>query len=192
MFSLVFGEGITNDAVCIILFNTVMEYSGPESTFGFSTPFKILNSFLSLAFFSILTGFVLGILSSFVFKQFRFLTASPVIECNLVFCFGYLSYGCSEFIHCSGIISLLTCGILMAHYTWYNLSSQAKSVTSVAFQVIGYGIEAFVFGYIGLTFFSFMEYEWSPQLFIAEIFIVIIGRFTATIGVIKICECFGY
>jgi NhaP-type Na+/H+ or K+/H+ antiporter len=33
LFSLVFGEGITNDAVCIILFNTVMEFAGPESTF---------------------------------------------------------------------------------------------------------------------------------------------------------------
>jgi len=29
LFSLVFGEGITNDAVCIILFNTVMEFAGP-------------------------------------------------------------------------------------------------------------------------------------------------------------------
>jgi len=31
LFSLVFGEGITNDAVCIILFNTVMEFAGPKS-----------------------------------------------------------------------------------------------------------------------------------------------------------------
>lgn len=31
LFSLIFGEGITNDAVCIILFNTVYEYAGPHS-----------------------------------------------------------------------------------------------------------------------------------------------------------------
>lgn len=31
LFSLVFGEGITNDAVCIILFNTVYEFAGPDS-----------------------------------------------------------------------------------------------------------------------------------------------------------------
>lgn len=33
LFSLVFGEGITNDAVCIILFNTVMEFSGEDAEF---------------------------------------------------------------------------------------------------------------------------------------------------------------
>jgi NhaP-type Na+/H+ or K+/H+ antiporter len=78
-------------------------------------------------------GIILAMLSSLTFKAFRFLTVNPVIECNLVFCFGYLSYGAAEFLNCSGIISLLTCGILMAHYTWYNLSTQSKSVTSVAF-----------------------------------------------------------
>ena len=31
LFSMIFGEGITNDAICIILFNTVMEFSGPDS-----------------------------------------------------------------------------------------------------------------------------------------------------------------
>lgn len=122
LFSLVFGEGITNDAVCIILFNTVMEYSGEDSEFSMATPFKILGSFISLAIFSVLTGVAIGLFSSFFLKTFRFLTINPIIECNMVFCFGYLSYCISEFIHCSGIIALLTCGILMSHYTWYNLS----------------------------------------------------------------------
>jgi sodium/hydrogen exchanger-like protein 6/7/sodium/hydrogen exchanger 8 len=67
LFSLIFGEGITNDAVCIILFNTVMEFSGPETVFTGSTPFAILWSFLKLAFMSILVGFITGILSSIIF-----------------------------------------------------------------------------------------------------------------------------
>jgi hypothetical protein len=71
----------------------------------------------------------------------------------------------------------------MAHYTWYNISPQAKQVTSVAFQVLGYGIEAFVFGYIGLTFFSFYEYDWSLSLILAEVFIVCGGRVFCTLGV---------
>lgn len=122
MFSLVFGEGITNDAVCIILFNTVMEYSDEESQFTSSTPFKIIGSFLYLSIMSVLVGVIWSIISSLLTKYMRFLTTNPIVECNLIFCFGYLAYGSSEFIHCSGIISLLTSGILMSHYTWYNLS----------------------------------------------------------------------
>jgi len=161
LFSLVFGEGITNDAVCIILFNTVMEYAGPHSEFTASTPLAIVASFVKLSFFSILTGILMGLLCSFVTKNFRFLTVKPVVECTMIFCFGYLSYCVAELFHYSGIIALLASSILMAKYAWYNLSPQSKQVTSIAFNVIGYAVEAFVFGYLGLTFFSYMSFEWS-------------------------------
>lgn len=127
-----------------------------------------------------------------VTKNFRFLTVKPVVECTMIFCFGYLSYCVAELFHYSGIIALLASSILMAKYAWYNLSPQSKQVTSIAFNVIGYAVEAFVFGYLGLTFFSYMSYEWSWQLFIAELIIVVVGRFMGTIGVIKILELFGY
>lgn len=42
LFSIVFGEGIINDAVSIILFNTVMKYTSETSVITASTPFEIL------------------------------------------------------------------------------------------------------------------------------------------------------
>jgi hypothetical protein len=54
--------------------------------------------------------------------------------------------------------------------------------------MLGYAAEAFVFGYLGLTFFAYFEYDWSWDLIIAEIIKVILGRFTGTIGLIKILE----
>lgn len=133
LFSLIFGEGITNDAVCIILFNAVYEYAGPNSQITKSTPFIILYGFLLLGFFSIAIGLLLGVMSAFVLKNFRFLTKVPMIEVNLVFVFGYISYSLAELFHFSGIISLLVSGVMMSKYTWYNLSDQAKTVTSIAF-----------------------------------------------------------
>lgn len=156
-----FGEGITNDAVCIILFNTVYEYAGPHSEYTSATPWKVLGGFISLSFFSIIIGVIMGLLSSIVLKNCRFLTVNPVIECNLIFVFGYLAYSITELFHFSGIIALLTSGILMSKYSWYNLSPQAKQVTSIAFQVVGYAVEAFVFGYLGITFFSYAQFDWS-------------------------------
>lgn len=133
LFSLIFGEGITNDAVSIILFNTVMQYSGPDTSFTAATPFKIVGSFLQLAFLSIFVGLVCGFASSLLTCKYRLMSHSTILECTLVFCFGYLAYSVAELIHCSGIIALLTSGILMAHYTWYNLSTQSKQATSVVF-----------------------------------------------------------
>ena len=123
LFSLVFGEGITNDAVCIILFNTVYELSGPDSVFTASTPIIIFGRFIILCVGSLFVGVAIALLSAVVLKRFRFITHNPIIECNMVFCFGYLAYAVAELCEFSGIISLLTSGILMAHYTWYNLST---------------------------------------------------------------------
>ena len=102
----------------------------------------------------------------------------------LVFCFGYLGYMFSELLELSGIITLLTTGVLMAHYAWYNLSPQSKQTTSLAFGAIGFGAEAFVFAYLGLTFFSYTSYEWSWQFFVAEFFVIIIGRFLGIVGLL--------
>lgn len=113
LFSVIFGEGITNDAVGIILFNTVMTYAGPHSTFDAVTPFKILGSFLYLCIFSVFVGGLVGFISSVVFKSFRLLTHSTIVECALVFLFGYFSYVLAELLQLSGIVSLLACGIFM-------------------------------------------------------------------------------
>lgn len=58
------------------------------------------------------------------------------------------------------------------------------------FQLLGYANEAFVFVYLGLTFFSYGEFKWSPQLFVFELLIIIVGRFFGTIGLmyfLKLC-----
>jgi len=65
-------------------------------------------------------------------------------------------------------------------------------VTSITFNVVGYAVEAFVFGYLGLAFFSYSSFEWSLQLCIAELIIVVAGRFIGTIGIIKVLELCKY
>jgi len=114
----------------------------------------------------------------------RFLTVSAIKEVLLTFCFGYLAYGVGEIAHMSGIICLLTTGVVFAHYGWFNLSPQGKHLSSASFQVIGFGLEAFVFCYLGLSFFSFVEKKWSWQFILLEGAVCIIGRFVGTVGLI--------
>ena len=110
----------------IILFNTVMTYGGSHSTFNSFTPVEILASFLYLCIFSVVVGGVVGFISALAFKNYRSLTHNTIIECALVFCFGYISYVLAELFALSGIVSLLACGIFMGQFTWYNLSPQGK------------------------------------------------------------------
>ena len=181
-----FGEGITNDAVSIILFNTVMKYTASTSHISASTPFSIIGNFFKLGLNSLLVGVVFGLLSSYILKQCRAFSKNPVAECMMIFCFGYLSYLLSDVVKASGIISLLTAGIIMAHYTWYNLSPQGKQSSFIVFQFLGYILEAFVFSYLGLTFFSYSNLTWSLDLFLVELGVIVLGRFLGTFGFVVI------
>lgn len=87
-----------------------------------STPWKILGNFLLLFLGSLGIGTLFGIIASYILKKMRFITVSSVKETLLIFAFGYIAYATGELIGMSGIISLLTSGVVMAHYGWYNLS----------------------------------------------------------------------
>jgi NhaP-type Na+/H+ or K+/H+ antiporter len=56
----VVGEGITNDAVGIIIFNTVFDYAVPGADMTFVTYLVIIGKFLLLCFVSTLIGFLFG------------------------------------------------------------------------------------------------------------------------------------
>jgi len=192
LFSIVFGEGIINDAVSIILFNTVLKYTKKNSEITWGTPLTILSDFLKLGFNSLFIGLIFALLSSYVLKRFRVFSKNPVMESMMIFCFGYLSYVISEVAHCSGIISLLTAGVVMAHYTWYNLSPQGKQSSFIVFQFLGYATEAFVFAYLGLTFFSYQGLKWSPGLFGCELGVILVGRLGGTIILVYFLQMFGF
>jgi hypothetical protein len=62
-------------------------------------------------------GVIFGFLTSFLFKHARFLTVSAITETFIIFSISLVSYFSSELttiagIQMSGIISLLTCGII--------------------------------------------------------------------------------
>jgi NhaP-type Na+/H+ or K+/H+ antiporter len=91
---------------------------------------EILGEFALLALTSMGVGLFFGLLASFMLKKMRFITVSSIKESIIVFCMGYVTYSIGELLHVSGIICLLVCGITMAHYGWYNLSPQGKTITS--------------------------------------------------------------
>lgn len=73
-------------------------------------------------------GLIFGFLLSLLFKHLRFFTINPVIETFFVFAICMVAYFTTGLIkvlglEMSGIIALLTCGIVCAHYGYYNMST---------------------------------------------------------------------
>ena len=106
LFSVIFGEGIVNDAIAIILFETVKKLleSGEGIIFNYSfnltwfleftyiTPVKMIAQFLLLAFISICIGLVIAVAGCLMFKHMRFLSEKPSCEILITFLLAYSSY----------------------------------------------------------------------------------------------------
>jgi NhaP-type Na+/H+ or K+/H+ antiporter len=92
LFSIVYGEGVFNDIVSIILFNTVQGLRG-KPDFNIAT---IIGNFILLAIYSLLIGIAFGVFSSILFKTFRPLSHSAVTETCVLFIIALVTYFCSE------------------------------------------------------------------------------------------------
>lgn len=101
LFNLVFGEGIVNDAVSIILFNTVNKFamSTGDKEFGAKAVGLITLDFILLGLISTLIGVLFGLMQSYLMKKARSLTRSTVAELCIIFSMAYISYVLAEIIH---------------------------------------------------------------------------------------------
>ena len=79
IFSIILGEGLFNDVVVIVLYQTVQVYqSNPEEEFNTSTAFGIIGNFIKLCFLSVLIGVIMGFAVTYIMKRLRYLSHSAI------------------------------------------------------------------------------------------------------------------
>lgn len=49
-----------------------------------------------------------------------------------------------------------------------------------------------MFAYLGLTFFSYTNYEWSWQFILLEMAVIIVGRFIGVVGLVYFLSIFRH
>jgi NhaP-type Na+/H+ or K+/H+ antiporter len=132
LFAILFGEGVLNDAVCIVLYRILRDFTSSGEEFTTSTPFMMFSSFLSLAFFSFIVGMFVGCFCAYVLKKFKEsdIKLNRMQEISVILFFAFISYTLAEECGLSPIVSLLFSGLFMSHSAFYNLrvSKQEKKV----------------------------------------------------------------
>ncbi|XP_070576020.1 sodium/hydrogen exchanger 8-like [Ptychodera flava] len=173
---LVFGESILNDAVAIVMSNTVVMLDSPEmrSVTPTAAFFEAVGYFCIMFFASAAIGIIFGLISAILLKHID-LRKTPSLEFGIILIFSYLPYGLAEGIKLSGIMAILFCGIVMSHYTHYNLSPVTQITVQQTFRTAAFIAETCVFAYLGLAIFSF-KHEFKAAFVIWSIVLILAGR----------------
>lgn len=156
LYMLVFGESVLNDAVSIVLTNTIIESRTPEMA-GMTTAeavFHGIGRFCLMFFASAGIGVLSGLLSALLLKHID-LRKSPSLEFGMMIFFAYAPYSLAEGLHLSGIMAILCCGVVMSHYTHFNLSPITQITMQQTFRTLAFIAETLVFAYLGMAIFSF-------------------------------------
>ncbi|RZC04580.1 Sodium/hydrogen exchanger 2 [Glycine soja] len=151
LYSLVFGEGVVNDATSIVLFKAIQNFD--LSHIDLTTALQLLGNFLYLFIASTVLGIFVGLLSAFIIKKLYFgklIRHSTDREVALMVLMAYLSYMLSELFSLSAILTVFFCGIVMSHYTWHNVTESSRVTTKHVFATLSFIAEIFIFLYVGM------------------------------------------
>lgn len=163
--SILFGEGVVNDAVAILIYQAVVlmiesskKGEGDVANDDLPITAKLIGltvwNFIYVSLLSILVGVLFGLISAFVSKFFTSFRESPPKEVFLILLFSYLSYVLSEIWGLSAIMTLFVCGVTMSHYTFHNISEPSKKGSVMAINTLGHAAEAFLFIYLGIGIYT--------------------------------------
>lgn len=194
LYSIVFGEGVVNDATSIVLFNAVQSLD--FSDIDILTALKLLGTFLYLLFTSTALGIAAGLISAYIIKTLYFGRHSTDREVALMMLMAYLSYMLAELLNLSGILTIFFCGIVMSHYTWHNVTESSRVTTKHAFATISFIAETFIFLYVGMDALDIDKWKSSnasPGTSIAvssTLFaLVLVGRAAFVFPIANITNC---
>ncbi|KAL9379089.1 hypothetical protein Peur_027571 [Populus x canadensis] len=148
LYSLVFGEGVVNDATSVVLFNAIQSFD--LTNINAVIAWDFVRNFLYLFLTSTMLGVLTGLVSAYIIKKLYFGRHSTDREVALMILMAYLSYMLAELFYLSGILTVFFCGIVMSHYTWHNVTESSRITTKHAFATLSFVAEIFIFLYVGM------------------------------------------
>ena len=96
---------------------------------------------------------------------------------NLRFQLYSQAYILAELLHWSGILSLISCGIVQAHYAFRNISSESLTTVQYFIKMVASVSDCIIFLYLGMAFFD--HHEWNTAFVLSTIVIITVVRFLA-------------
>lgn len=195
--SLIFGEGVLNDVISIVLFKSFLTYIEKSASPGLDSstvatllfvPGQLLLTIITQVAAAIFIGFMSGLAMSRFLKLNPSTRRHPIHQTSLVFLVGLLSYGLAECFEVSGILTIFVTAVTMAHYSWFNLSKSAQITSKLGLSAISDIAEGFAFAYVGLSLWEYTSDRVSLLFSLYMLVVLIVGRMICVFGICFVCR----
>ncbi|KAH9277806.1 Sodium/hydrogen exchanger 2 [Echinococcus granulosus] len=153
LYYVVFGESLLNDAVTVVLYEIMCEFTTEASI----TPANIglgVGSFFTISLGGMLIGLWLGALSCILTRW------KSQYEAVFLIFVAYLAYFITNCVGWSGIIAMINCGLIQASYAFHNISHSSLATLEMAMKQIAEISEAVTFFLLGFQI-LITELQWS-------------------------------
>jgi monovalent cation/hydrogen antiporter len=137
------GESLVNDASALIAYRYAVT-SVATGTFIF---WQAGLQFLIVAGIGVLTGIVTGYLFVIAHKK---IDNNPVVETSLTLLAPFVSYLAAEHFHMSGVLAVVSAGLVISWRSHEIFSYQARMRTRVVWDTMIFLLQGFIFILIGL------------------------------------------
>lgn len=141
--SILEGESLVNDASALIAYR----YALVASITGSFLFWQAGLQFLFVAGGGILIGLLIGFILIFVHKK---LNNQSIVESGLTLLTPFLSYLAAEQVHTSGILAVVSTGLLLSWRSQEIFSYQTRMRTKVVWETLQFLLNGFIFILIGL------------------------------------------
>mmetsp|Transcript_3764 Transcript_3764/g.6032 ORF Transcript_3764/g.6032 Transcript_3764/m.6032 type:complete len:766 (-) Transcript_3764:54-2351(-) len=158
VYALIFGESVLNDAVAVVLFQTVDSLSDDESSFHVSSQavFGAIARFMAVFIGSVALGVIFGLITALITKRFIH-NAHAHAEVTIMMSMAYLAFIVADELSLSGLMAVFFAGVVMSHYAKYNLSQHGQQTTQHVARTLSHLGELLTFMYFGFTILPVMN-----------------------------------
>ena len=146
LYFLVFGESLLNDAVTVVLYRMMAAFTEMEAI-TFIEILKGITSFFIVSLGGVFVGLIYGIITAFLT---RITTHVRVVEPLAVLFLAYASYLTAELFEFSGIIAIIACGVLQAHYSFANISNDSETTVVNFCKMLASICDCIIFLFLGI------------------------------------------
>jgi Na+/H+ antiporter len=143
------GESLVNDATGLVLYRFAVTAA---LTGAFSAGHAVL-SFGGLAIGGVALGLGFGWLVALLLQRMR----DPTLSVIASFLVAWISYIVGDWLHVSGVLSTVACGVVMGIRQHTVLSAATRAQAGATWEVIGFILESLIFILIGLSLRSVLQ-----------------------------------